>query len=122
MLSQLAVAGARADLVRRTRRRKPNFDDFANAAWSRAEDHDAVPEHNGLIDAVGDEHQGLAFALEDAQQLFLKQLAGLRIQRTERLVHEQYLGMERKRPHQPAALLHSARQLMRVHLLETSEP
>ena len=58
----------------------------------RARHHrDAVAEHDRLVDRMGDEHHGLALVgpLHELQQLLLQDLAGLRVERGERLVHQQ---------------------------------
>jgi hypothetical protein len=49
--------------------------------------------------------------LPDAQELALHQAAGLRIERAERLVHQQNLGIESECPRDRGALLHASREL-----------
>jgi hypothetical protein len=71
---------------------------------------------------VGDEQHRLPGLVPDAQQLGLHQIAGLGVERGERLVHQQHLGIGRQRARQPDALFHAARQLMRIMPLETLEP
>ena len=60
--------------------------------------------------------------LPDAQQLELQDLARLRVDRGERLVHQQHVRLDRERACEPAALLHAARHLVRIGLLEAGEP
>ena len=56
------------------------------------------------------------------QQLGLHELARLRIERGERLVHQQDLGIGGERAREVDALLHAARQLGRIPPLEALEP
>ena len=58
----------------------------------------------------------------DPQQLGLHELAGLGVERGERLVHEQQLRVDGERPGQVGALLHAARQLVGVLVLEARQP
>src|SRR5205085_6285149 len=74
-----------------------------------------------LVDRMGDEYHRLAFVLHDAQQLFLQHLARLRIERGERLVHQQDVRIDRERAYQADALLHAAGELIRIMPLETLE-
>ena len=53
------------------------------------------------------------------QQVHL--VAGERVERAEGLVHQQHGGVLRERPHDRGALLHAARELARVGLLEAAE-
>ena len=46
---------------------------------------------------MGDEENGLAPARPDARQLRLHDLAGLRIERRERLVHQEHLRVDGER-------------------------
>jgi hypothetical protein len=71
---------------------------------------------------VGDEDRGLARLGPDPQQLELHELAGLRVERGERLVEQEHLRVDRERPRQVHALLHPARQFRRVGVRETGEP
>ena len=60
--------------------------------------------------------------LPDAQQLDLHQVAGLRVERRERLVHQQHVGIGGERAGEADALLHAAGQLVREMALEAGEP
>ena len=70
---------------------------------------------------MGNEDHGAQLALEDADQLFLQQLAGLGVERAERLVHQQHLGFERECPGEAGALLHAAGELIGIEVFEASE-
>ena len=60
-------------------------------------------------------------SLPDAQQLELQDLARLRIDRRERLVHQQHVRLDGERARQPAALLHAAGHLIGERGLEAAE-
>ena len=90
----------------------------------RARHHrDAVAEHDRLVDRMGDEHHGLALVgpLHELQELLLQDLAGLRVERGERLVHQQDRRIDRERAHEADALLHAAGELIGILLLEAGE-
>ena len=75
-------------------------------------------EEDRFVDLVGDEQDGLAPLLPDAHQLGLHDLAGLRIERGERLVHQQDFGIDRERAGEIDALAHAAGELARIIVLE----
>ena len=77
------------------------------------EQHDPLGEPAGLAHVVGDEQHGDPDLLPDPQQLVVQQVAGDRVQRRERLVHEQHVAVLRERPGQRHALAHAAGQLVR---------
>ena len=56
----------------------------------------------------------VAGPLPEPQQLEVEPLAGQRVERAERLVEQQHLGLERERPGERDALAHPARQLATV--------
>ncbi len=72
-------------------------------------DDDAVGEEHRLVDVVGDEDDGLALGLPQRQQLELQPLAGQRVERAERLVHEQDERVGGQRAGDRHALAHAAR-------------
>ena len=75
-------------------RRRHSRDDGARA---RREQHDPLGELDRLAHVVGDEQDRGAGGLPDAQQLALQHVAGDRVQRRERLVHQQHPGRPRPR-------------------------
>ena len=77
-------------------------------------DGDAVANAHGFIQIVRDEDDGAAFDLLQTQQLRLHLGADDGVQRRERLVHQQDGGVRRQCTGQTHALLHAARQLIRV--------
>ena len=69
-----------------------------------------VAEQDRLLEAVGDEQHGAPVGLPQLEQLVLQDLAHLGVERGERLVHQQDLGLDGERPGDGDALLHAARQ------------
>jgi hypothetical protein len=67
---------------------------------------------------VGDEEHGLLRVLPDPKQQFLHQHAGLTVERTERLVHQQQLWIVSQSPCKCDALHHAAGELLGVIVLE----
>ena len=87
----------------------------------RAHHGDAIGQIDRLVDLMRDEQHGLARLAPDLQQLGLHVLARLRVERGERLVHQQHHRIRRQRPGQVDALLHAAGQLRRIVPLEAGE-
>ena len=73
------------------RPRQIDREDLLGAARTLGHHHDAVGQVDRLVDLMGDEQHGLLRLLPDAQQLDLHQVAGLRVERRERLVHQQHV-------------------------------
>src|SRR3546814_21026916 len=74
-----------------------------------------------LLDRMGDEEEGFALLRDQGQQVLLELAPGLLVDRRERLVHQQHLGVDGEGAGKADALAHAARQLVRVGLLETLE-
>ena len=84
-------------------------------------DDDARREEDRLGDRVRDEDDRGARSLPDPEQLHVQPLARHLVERAERLVHEQERRVERERARDRDALLHPARELPRVVVLEAAE-
>ena len=80
-----------------------------------------VADEDRLLDVVGDEQHGLALALPDAEQQFLHQRAGLVVERAERLVEQQDLGIVGERARDRGALLHAAGELLGKVIVEAAQ-
>src|SRR5262249_43562750 len=102
--------------------RKADVDHLLHRGRLAVQDDDPVAHQHRLLDRVGDEDHRCRPALPDAQQLELQDLARLRVDRRERLVHQQYLRLDRERARQPGALLHAAGELIGVGLVEALQP
>ena len=103
------------------RPRQVDVDDLADAPGPRRHHEDPVGEEHRLGDAVGDEDDGLACSRPDAQQLEVHRLARHRVERAEGLVHQQQRRVVHERAAMRDALLHAARELVRVLVLEALE-
>ncbi len=92
-----------------------------DASRRSGQQDDAVGERERLVDVVGNEQHGRPIAPEDVEQMILLRLAGQRVERAERLVHQQELGPRHQRPGERGALRHAARQLLRQRVGERGE-
>ncbi|MNN07382.1 hypothetical protein D3C81_1202060 [compost metagenome] len=75
-----------------------------------AHQHDLVGQQDRLVDVVGDHEHRLPGGRADLQQLVLNHPAGQRIQRAERLVHQQHLRLHGEGAGDTDALLHATGQ------------
>ena len=112
-----------ADLrdVARPRESDVEARDRSRRRTGRQHDH-AIRQRDRLVEVVRDEEDGLALRLPQVEQLVLHQLARLDVERRERLVHQHEVGVEDERLRERDALLHAARQLVRIAVLEAGEP
>ncbi len=108
--------------LRRARPRQRHVHDVAHAARPRRHDDDPVGEEQRLVDVVGDEEDGGAHLLPHAEQQLLHRHPRLRVERGERLVHQHHARPVDEHPGDPHPLLHAARQLARVRVLEAAQP
>ena len=81
-----------------------------------------LAEEQRLLDRVGDEHDGRAGLLPEPQHQPLHLLAGQRVERPERLVHQDDLGVVGEAARQRHPLLHAARELLDRRVAEAREP
>ena len=93
------------------RTRDRDLDDLGELTRGRHHE-DAVRQQHGLVEVMGDEHDRLLHLLVQADQLGLQALARMGVERAERLVHEQQVGIDRERAGQPDALAHAAGELV----------
>src|SRR3569833_2064026 len=93
-----------------------------DAAWARRHHHNLIGEINRFGQAVSHEHHGLAGRSPDPQELVAHGHAGLLVERSERLVHQQHRRVLHQSAGDRDALLHPARQLMWKPLAKTYEP
>ncbi len=110
---------ARADVARV---RNVDVDDALDSRRPRAHHDHAIGKLHGFVDIVRDEDDRLALRLPDAQQLAAHDQPGDGIERAERLVEKQHVGIDGERARDLHALLHAARKLLRVGVLEALEP
>ena len=81
---------------------------------ARPEDGDLVAHLDGLLDIVGDQHHGLVQLRLEPEELILQGGSDNRVDRAERLVHQQHRRVGGQRPGHPDPLLLPAGQLVRV--------
>ena len=93
----------------------------ATSSTSRAGRLDSTMTRSDMVTAsgnrMGDHEHGAEprlLALPDADQLLVEHVAGELIERAERLIEQQHVGIAHQRARQRGALLHAARQLMRI--------
>ncbi len=72
------------------------------------QDQHLVPELGGFLEIVGDDHDGFAELVLNRDQAVLQANPGDRVDRAERLVHEQHRRIGGERPCHADALLLSA--------------
>jgi hypothetical protein len=75
-------------------------------------DGNAVANAHRLVKVVGDEDGGLLELLRQLDELVLQLAADQRVERAERLVHQQHVRVGCQRAGKAHTLLHAARQLM----------
>src|SRR6266581_753995 len=102
--------------------RDGNPDRVLDTARPRREHDDAVREPQGLVEIVRDVNDRELGAGEQPHQVLDQELAGLRIERRERLVHQQQGRTHRERAGNADALAHAAGELLRERLGEFREP
>jgi hypothetical protein len=103
------------------RARDVHLEDLADPPGARRHQENSITQHDGLVHRMGYEHHGLGLALEDLQQLLLERLPGLGVQGAEGLVHQQHGRVDGQGPGQTRPLLHSARELEGVGVLEAGQ-
>lgn len=93
-----------------------------HAGRPRGEEHHPGADPQRLVDAVGDQEDCLAGLLPDPDQLVQRDLAVLRVECTEGLVHQQDLWLDRQNPRDRGALLHPTGEARRVVVLKAGDP
>ena len=87
----------------------------------RRQQQDAVADLDRLGNRVRDEQHGEFRFLPQHQQLVLHALAGQRVERGERFVHQQDVGLHRHAARNRHPLLHAARQRVRIGVGELGQ-
>ena len=99
-----------------------NVVDLLDAAGARRHHDDAVGEQHRLVDRVRDEQHGLAGLHPQLFEIDAHLLARERIERAERLVHQQQRRIVDQRAHDRGALAHAAGELARPAVVEFARP
>jgi hypothetical protein len=105
-----------------TRVGERHVDDGADARRPRRHDDDARRQVDRLFHRVRDQHHRLALGLQHLQQQVLHGGARLRVQRAERLVHQQEFGLHRIGARQRQPLPHAAGQVLGIVVGEIGQP
>src|SRR5438552_4383620 len=92
-----------------------------HGARSGGDDDNAVGERDRLLEVVRHEDHRCAGSRPELQELVLHERAGLHVERTERLVHQEETRLVDERLRERRALAHAAGKLMGVVPLETRE-
>ena len=95
MGEQLGIARRLAQGHRVARARQVDVEDLLDPAGPGRQQDDAVGERQRLAQIVGHEQHGLLLALPDIQQHLVHVELGVGVERAERLVHQQDLGLAR---------------------------
>ena len=115
-------AEGRVDAVARLRQVHLDLGD--DAAGIGGEHQDAVAHQHRFLDIVRDQQDAAdrhaAFAPE-VEKVGAQRFGGEHVERGERLVHQQQLGIDHQRAREADALAHAARQLLRVGVFEPVE-
>src|SRR5437879_6159021 len=98
-----------ADLGDVARARQVDIVDALEPRRPGGEHDHLVSERDRLFEIVGDEEDGLPGLLPELQQLVLHDLAGLHVERAERLVHQQDARVDDPALRHRNALAHAAR-------------
>src|SRR6185437_3574562 len=85
--------------------------DLGDAAGVARHHHDAIGQVDGLVDAVGDEHHGLAGLVPKSFQLGVEIVTSHGVERAERFVHQQQFRVDDQGAADGHALAHATRQL-----------
>src|SRR5450830_53183 len=104
-----------------TRPRQVDVEQVANAAGTMRHHRDLGGQHQRLVDAVRDEHDGPLVTLPQRHQLFLHLHLGLGVERSERFVHQNHRGILQQCTGDADALRHAARELSREVIFKTAE-
>ena len=119
-----AILGELRRLAHRQRPwpRQLDVNNTVDATGSWRHDDDAIGQEHGFGDAVGDEQHGRVPFAHQRLEIEHELVPGQGIERAERLVHEEVIGIVNERAADRDALAHAARKLVRISGLEAAEP
>src|SRR5215207_8543604 len=90
---------------------KVDIEDVRDTSRPRSEYDDAVRQQDRFADVMGHEDDGLAGLHPELLDQEVHFVTGERIERAERLIHQDDLGIEREAAYDAGALLHAAGEL-----------
>ena len=103
---------------------RPRYGDILNGldpAGSGSHEHDAIRQGNRLDQIVGDKNNRFSGRGPEFEELILQDDAGLRVQRPERLIHQDQFRIVDQGANDIGPLAHPARQLMGIMILEAAQ-
>src|SRR5262245_19910722 len=121
LVHRIEVVAVAADLVRVLRAIDVGLDDARHRAGPRREQRDLVRKVGRLLDRVRHEDHRFLVMPQEVEQVLLELAPRLLVDRGERLVHQDDVGVHGERTRQAHALPHAAGKLRRVALLEALE-
>src|ERR1700694_282083 len=101
--------------------RKIDIDDFLDRPWTRSHDQDAIGELHCLFNVVSDKENRFLFALPDAHEIGAHLQAGEKVERAERFVHVNDVGISRERSRDLHTLAHPAGKLVRIGVFTSGQ-
>src|SRR6266403_6286455 len=113
--------GGHLGILDMTRPRQRDGKFCFDAAWPVAQNENTIAEADRFAHIVGDKDDGLPGLAPDALELVVEEVAGLRIQSSEWLIHQEDVGLHGQCASQRHALLHASRKMMRMVFLEVGE-
>src|SRR6266850_5590280 len=122
VVSYLRVTRLRPYSRRVTRSGKIDLQNLFDPTGARRHDSYPVTQNNCLVNRVSNKDHRFTFAIVELKQFLLQHLAGLGIHRSERLVHQENLRVNRQGARQAHALLHAATELIRIMVFEAGKP
>lgn len=105
-----------------TRPFKFHSDIFQHMSRMGSHDDYAVREKECLVNAVGDEDDGLPVQLPDAEKFFLEQHSRVRVERAEGFVHKKHFWIVCEGPRDRRTLTHTAGEFVWLSVGEFSKP
>ena len=117
----MARNSGRDELRDAARPRHRNLDQFLHFARMGGQHQDAVGEEDRFVQIVGDEDDRDVDLAPDFEEMRLHAAARLRVERAERLVHQENARLIGERAHDGDALLHAAGKLVRIGVGEFLE-
>ena len=122
MPAQRDKARQAARIMLPTRLGEIDLDDLVDPARSWPQKHDPLRQQDRLVDVMGDEDHGHPPLRPHLQKSGPQRFAGHGVEGGEGFVHQQDLGFDRQRAGKADALLHPARQFVRIGIGKFPEP
>lgn len=96
-------------------------DTIQESTGTGSEDDHPISQMDGFINVVRDKHHGFSRSLPDVEQKTLHLKARLHVKRCKGFIHQQDISAQAQGPRDGGALLHAAREFMRVFMGELTQ-